>query len=230
MNLNSKIVTGICGAAAVAVIGTGGYLMASSNSSGSAGSAGSSSSGSSGAAGAGAGPARDDALTMTDGSFLDVALAAADQDAQATSDQSGAAGDTGDSAAPEDTAAPGGRHPRLVRHPLRARRFFRGVHGTATVRIKDGGFAQVAWQRGQVTAVSGNNLTVRSADGTTWQWVANGDSKVRRHGDKASVSQLAANDWVFVIGTVDGSTRTIRAAVVPRRVPKNAPTPAPTTS
>ena len=221
MNLNHKIVTGICGAAAVAVIGTGGYLMASSTSSPS----GSPGSASAGADGADSGPVRDDTVTMTDGSFLDVALAAADQ-----SDQSDQPGDAGDAAAPGATAAPRDRHPRLARHPLRARRFFRGVHGTATVRIKDGGFAQVAWQRGQVTAVSGNNLTVRSADGTTWQWVTNSATKIRRHGDKASVSQLAANDRVFVIGTVDGSTRTARAAVVPRRVPRNAPTPSPTAS
>jgi hypothetical protein len=196
MNLNSKLVTGICGAAAVAVIGTGGYLMASSANSPSSGPSGSS-----------AGSTRDDTITMTDGSFLDVALAAADQSDQ--SDQSG-------SAAPEETARPGDKNPRLARHPLRARRFLRGVHGTATVRIKDGRFAQVAWQRGQVTSVSGATLTVRSADGTTWQWTTNSDTKVRRHGDKATLSQLAANDRVFVIGTVDGSTRTARAAVAPK--------------
>ncbi len=212
MNLNNKIVTGICGATAVAVIGTGGYLVASSNASNSGNSANSSDSSSSGSP---AGPAQDDAITMTDGSFLDVALAAADQ--------------SDDSAAPEATAAPGERNPRLARRPLRAKRFLRGVHGIATVRAKDG-FAQVAWQRGQVTAVSGNNLTVRSADGTTWQWVTNTGTTVRKQGDKSSVSQLSANDWVFVIGTVDGSTRTARAAVVPRRVPKNVPTPAPSAS
>jgi hypothetical protein len=214
MNLNSKLVTGICGAAAVAVIGTGGYLMGSSENAAS-----------SGPSGASAEVARDDTMTMTDGSFLDVALAAADEsdpadgadganqaDQSDRSDQSSQA----DSAAPGATARPGERHPRLARHPLRARHFLRGVHGTATVRIKDGGFADVAWQRGQVTAASGGNLTVRSADGTTWQWGTNSNTKVRRHGEKASVSQLAAGDRVFVIGTVDGSTRTTRAAVVPK--------------
>jgi hypothetical protein len=205
MNLNSKLVTGICGATAVAVIGTGGYLMASS--------ANSSSSGPSGPSGSSAESTRDDTMTMTDGSFLDVALAAADESDQ--SDQSDQAGRS-DSAAPEETARPGGRHPRLSRHPLRARHFLRGIHGTATVRIKDGGFTEVVWQRGQVTAVSGGIVTVRSADGTTWQWATNSDTKVRRHGDKANVSQLAANDQVFVIGTSGGSSRTARAVVVPK--------------
>jgi hypothetical protein len=212
MNLNSKIVAGICGSAAVAVIGTGGYLMASSSAD-------------SPSAAPTAGPARDDTLTLNDGSFLDAALAAADQ-----SDQSDQSGDAGDPAAPEVAATPGDRNPRLARHPLRARRFLRGVHGTATVRIKDGGFAQVAWQRGQVTAVLGGKLTVRSTDGTTWQWGTNSGTKVRKRGDKASISQLAANDRVFVIGTVDGSTRTARAAVVPRRARGNAPAPAPSPS
>ncbi|HEU5157020.1 MAG TPA: hypothetical protein VFU43_08490 [Streptosporangiaceae bacterium] len=209
MNLNSKLVTGICGVAAVAVIGTGGYLMGSSSDSLSSSSAASGASGATGATDV-AGPARDDALTMTDGSFLDAALAAADEpDLAGGSDQPG-------SAAPEATAAPGDRHPRLARHPLRARQFLRGVHGTATVRVKDGGFTEVAWQRGQVTAVSGGKVTVRSADGATWQWVTGADTRVRRHGDKASASQLAANDRIFVIGTVAGSTRTARAAVVPK--------------
>jgi hypothetical protein len=202
MNLNNKLVTGICGAAAVAVIGTGGYLMVSS--------ASSPSSGPSGSSGTPAGSTVDDTITMTDGSFLDAALTAADEPDQSDqADQSG-------SAAPEETARPGGRHPGLTRHPLRARRFLRGIHGTATVRIKDGGFTQVAWQRGQVTAVSGGTVTVRSADGTTWQWTTTSDTPVRRHGDKATVSQLAANDRVVVIGTVSGSTRTARAAVVPK--------------
>ncbi|HEY7483984.1 MAG TPA: hypothetical protein VH912_05925 [Streptosporangiaceae bacterium] len=160
------------------------------------------------------GQTRDDTLTMSDSSFLDTAVAEADAD--------------GDAAAPEQTAAPNDRRQRPGRHPLRARRFFRGLHGEATVRTKEQGFKQVAWQRGQVTSVSGGTLTVRSADGVSWQWTTNKDTKVRKKGDKASVSQLAANDWVFVIGTVEGSTRTARAAVVPKRVPKNAPAPTPT--
>jgi hypothetical protein len=200
MNLNRKIVTGICGAAAVFMVGGCGYL---------GGSSGQSSSGQ-----GQSGQSADDTITMSDAAFLDTAQAEADQ--------------AGDSAAPEENAAPGDRRHKL-RHPLRARRFFRGVHGEATVRTKEG-FKRVAWQRGQVTAASGGNLTVRSADGATWQWVGGQNTKIRKKGEKSSLSQLAANDRVFVIGTVDGSTRTIRAAVVPKRVPRNAPAPSPTAS
>jgi hypothetical protein len=191
MDLNKKIMTGICGALTVVVISGCGSSSAEP------------------------GPAKDDTINMSDASFMNAAQAAADQ--------------SDESAAPGETAAPGNQ-PRRFRHQLRARRFFRGLHGEATVRNKDKGFAEVAWQRGQVTAVSGNNLTVRSADGVTWQWIANQNTKVRKKGAKASLSQLAANDWVFVIGTVNGSTRTLRAAVVPKRVPKNAPAPSPSAS
>ena len=193
MNLNTKIVTGICGAVAVVVLSGCGSLTGSQSGQSSSGPASS-------------GQSADDTMTMSDAAFLDTAEAEAEN--------------TDDSAAPGETAAPGERPGRL-RHPLRARRFFRGVHGEATVRTKDG-FRQAAWQRGQVTAVSGNRLTIRSADGASWQWVGDNNTKIRRHGEKASLSQLAANDWVFVIGTVNGSTRTIRAAVAPKRVPRNA--------
>ncbi|HEX6467828.1 MAG TPA: hypothetical protein VF069_01935 [Streptosporangiaceae bacterium] len=188
MSINNKIVTGICGVAAAAVIGTGGYLATTSGSS----------------AGSPSGPAqqvRDDTVTLgDDGAYLDAAVAAADGPAPA---------------APEATPSPGDRGPRLARHPLRARRFLRGLHGTATVRTK-GGFAEVAWQRGQVTAVSSSGLTVRSADGASWQWVTGSSIKVRKDGKPAKPSELAANDKIFVIGTVSGSTRTARAAVVPK--------------
>jgi hypothetical protein len=199
MNLNRKIVTGICGAATVFMVGGCGYL---------GGSSGQSSSGQ-----GQSGQSADDTVTMSDAAFLDTAQAEAEQ--------------AGGVAAPED-AAPGDGRNRL-RHPLRARRFLRGVHGEATVRTKEG-FRRVAWQRGQVTAASGNTLTVRSADGAAWQWVGGQNAKIRKKGEKSSLSQLAANDWVFVIGTVDGSTRTIRAAVVPKRVPRNAATPSPSAS
>jgi hypothetical protein len=194
MDLNKKIMIGICGAVTAAVI-----------------------SGCGTSAGAPSPQPADDTIAMNDDSYLNAALAAADEPANPR-----------DSAAPGETAAQGDR-PGRHRHPWRARRFFRGLHGEATIRTKSG-FAQVVWQRGQVTAVSGSGLTVRSADGASWQWVVNGDTKIRKKGDRSSLKQLAANDWILVIGELSGSTRTARAAVVPRRVPKNAPVPTPTAS
>ena len=117
---------------------------------------------------------------------------------------------------------------------LRIRRLVRrGVHGEASVRTKKG-FVQIAWQRGQVTSKSGGTLTVRSLDGTVWQWQTDGKTRVRKSGQKSSTTNLAGNDFVVVAGTVGpGDKHAARAVIVPRKVPAKAtqsPTPAPTKS
>lgn len=129
------------------------------------------------------------------------------------------------SPAPSSSARPGahpgkahprGDHPRGDR-PRKARphRQFRGVHGEATVRRKDG-FHLATWQRGKVTAVSGTSLTVRSADGASWTWTANGGTRVRKNGEKAGLKALATGDQVVVAGERSGGTRTARLVRVPK--------------
>ena len=120
--------------------------------------------------------------------------------------------------------------------PLRrARRLARraGVHGEASVRTKNG-FIQIAWQRGVLTGRSGDNLTVRSLDGTVWLWTASGTTRVRKDGKKATVTDLATNDYVVIAGQASsGNRHTAGAVVVPKKVPARAtqaPTPAPTSS
>lgn len=120
-------------------------------------------------------------------------------------------------------AVPAAAHKGLGKRPgRRALLRARGVHGQATVRTKNG-FAQVSWQRGRLTGVSGSTLTVRSLDGTTWQWATNGNTRVRKHGEKSAVAKLAAGDFVVVAGR-DGSggARTARFVVVPKKVPAQA--------
>jgi hypothetical protein len=105
----------------------------------------------------------------------------------------------------------------------------RGVHGQATVRTKKG-FVEVVWQRGQLTAKSGDTLTVRSLDGTTWQWKTDGTTKVRKDARRSGVTALATDDFVFVVGREDGDARTAKRVLVPRKVPPRAtqtPTPSP---
>ncbi|MCO6011213.1 DUF5666 domain-containing protein [Actinoallomurus purpureus] len=123
------------------------------------------------------------------------------------------------------TAAARGKH-----RPLRGVRAARGIHGQATVRTKKG-FAQVGWQRGRLTATSGGTLSVRSADGVTWQWRTDGNTKVRKDGGKSTLSKLATGDFVFVAGLENGGTRTARRVVVPKRVPaRETASPAPSHS
>lgn len=115
---------------------------------------------------------------------------------------------------------------RPGRHPARWHAHARGIHGQATVQTK-GGFVQVVWQRGSLTAANGGTLTVRSLDGTTWQWKTDDSTRVRKDGQRSEISKLAVGDFVAVTGR-DGGGRTARVVVVPKRVPPRAtqsPTP-----
>jgi hypothetical protein len=126
-----------------------------------------------------------------------------------------------------------GQKPGQNKRPRIRRLVGRGVHGEASMRTKKG-FVQIAWQRGQVTSKSGGTLTVRSLDGTTWQWQTDGKTRVRKNGQKSSTTNLAGNDFVVLAGTVGpGNKHTARAVIVPKKVPAKAtqsPKPAPTQS
>ncbi|TDD02763.1 hypothetical protein E1292_22735 [Nonomuraea deserti] len=83
------------------------------------------------------------------------------------------------------------------------------LYGESVTRDDDGRTTVRNRQRGRITEVSGTSMTVRSADGTSWTWVLNGDTEVRADGkDDASVSDLEAGDDVMVAGTREGGTRT----------------------
>jgi hypothetical protein len=99
---------------------------------------------------------------------------------------------------------------------LAALRHIRGVHGEATVRRKDG-FHVADWQRGKITGISGTTLTVRSADGATWTWTTNGDTRVRKDGGKSSLSALSGGAQVFVLGERSGDTRTAKLVREPKK-------------
>ena len=106
------------------------------------------------------------------------------------------------------------RHPGLwQRRGLAAR----GVHGEATVRRgRDGGFQVVTWQRGEVTGKSGAVVTVRSADGVSWQWTTDAKTRVRKDGEKAQLSAVATGDKVIVAGRRTGDTRTAAVLRIPQ--------------
>ena len=120
------------------------------------------------------------------------------------------------------------KQPKQGKQARKARRV--GVHGDATVRTKKG-FVQVTWQRGVLTSTSGGTLSVRSLDGTTWQWKTAKTTKFRKDGQKTAVAKLAANDYVLILGRSSGGTRTANRVVVPKKVPAKATqSPAPTQS
>ncbi|MGH3243828.1 MAG: DUF5666 domain-containing protein [Spirillospora sp.] len=123
------------------------------------------------------------------------------------------------------TTHPDGRRPRGKAHdgkgypgkwhPRRNARPFRGVHGEATVRRKDG-FHIATWQHGKITAVSSTTVTVLSTDGASWTWTANADTRVRKNREKSELKALATGDQVLVAGERSGTTRTARMIHVPK--------------
>jgi hypothetical protein len=114
---------------------------------------------------------------------------------------------------PVPSAAPGAQARRaagILRH-------LRGLHGEFTLRARGGGFREIAFERGVVTAVSGSAVTVRAADGTTWVWSLVSDTVVRKNGTRSSASSLASGDQVFVGGPESGSVRDARLIIVPKK-------------
>jgi hypothetical protein len=131
-------------------------------------------------------------------------------------------------AAASSQQAKQGKQGQKAKQARKARRV--GVHGDATVRTKKG-FVQVTWQRGVLTSTSGGTLSVRSLDGTTWQWKTAKTTKFRKDGQKTAVAKLASNDYVLVLGRSSGGTRTANRVIVPKKVPAKATqSPAPSHS
>ncbi|MEV7320764.1 hypothetical protein [Streptomyces sp. NPDC093970] len=72
-----------------------------------------------------------------------------------------------------------------------------GVHGEATVKDPDTGkYVVRVWQRGTVQKVAGDQVTVKSDDGTSWTWTVGSGVKVR--GDSDTLKKDAK---AFVVGT-----------------------------
>lgn len=86
-----------------------------------------------------------------------------------------------------------------------------GVHGEATVKDPDTGEWVVRiWQRGTIEKVDGDQVTVKSEDGTEWTWTVDSDTTVRHEGDKSSgTGDLEKGETAVLAGTqADDDTRT----------------------
>ncbi|MFJ5304525.1 hypothetical protein [Streptomyces sp. NPDC088350] len=80
----------------------------------------------------------------------------------------------------------------------------KAVHGEATVKDDSTGTWVVRiWQRGTVTKVAGDQVTVKSDDGTSWTWTVGSDATTKGSG------ALKKGDTASLIGTrSDNGTRT----------------------
>ncbi len=79
---------------------------------------------------------------------------------------------------------------------------FKGRHGglvrseSVVEGDEDGTFNTVRVDRGELTAVDGNTLTIKEADGETVEVSVNDDTRIGRNGERAEVGDLEVGDHV----------------------------------
>ena len=103
---------------------------------------------------------------------------------------------------------------RAVRHRLFRVALRRGIDGQFSFRGRGGTIRTVAFQRGIVQSVSGSDVTVHGADGSTWTWVLVTNTVVRESGSKTTASALATGEPVWVGGPVVSGAKDARLIVI----------------
>ena len=103
--------------------------------------------------------------------------------------------------------------PARVRWALGRLRLLGGIDGEFTFHNKTG-FHTLAFERGIVQSVSGSDVVIKAADGTTWTWQIVTDTVVRKNGAKTTTSALSAGDTVFAGGPVVSGAKDIRLIVI----------------
>ncbi|MGC4772006.1 hypothetical protein ACLQ25_23935 [Micromonospora sp. DT44] len=90
------------------------------------------------------------------------------------------------------------------------------LHGEAVVQTKENGTQTVAVQRGAVTAVDGDSMTVKSTDGFTMTWTFGDDLRVVEKRATVQPSEVKVGTTVGVAGTKDGDKGVARLVLIPR--------------
>ena len=104
--------------------------------------------------------------------------------------------------------------PARVRWALGRLRRLGGVDGELTFQNKTG-FHTLAFERGTIQSVmSGSDVVIKAADGTTWTWQIVSDTVVRKNGAKTTTSALSAGETVFAGGPVVSGAKDIRLIVI----------------
>ncbi|MFE7871080.1 hypothetical protein ACFUYE_12125 [Micromonospora humida] len=89
-----------------------------------------------------------------------------------------------------------------------------GLHGEAVVQTKDG-TKTVVVQRGEVTAIDGDSVTVKSTDGFTLTWKLGDQLRVVERRTTVKASDVKVGTRVNVAGAKDGDASVARLIVVP---------------
>jgi len=112
-----------------------------------------------------------------------------------------------------DAAGDRADSPARVRWALGRLRHLGGVDGTATFHNKTG-FHTLSFERGTIQSVSGSDVVIKAADGTTWTWHVVSDTVVRKNGAKATTNALSAGETVFAGGPVVSGARDARVIII----------------
>ncbi|PWR09993.1 hypothetical protein DKT68_10410 [Micromonospora acroterricola] len=89
------------------------------------------------------------------------------------------------------------------------------LHGEAVVQSKDGAEQTVAVQRGEVTAVDGDSMTVKSTDGFTMTWTFGDDLRVVERRATVQPSEVKVGATLGVAGAKDGDKGVARLILIP---------------
>jgi hypothetical protein len=143
-----------------------------------------------------------------------VPLAALPAQATADLDPDLAAGLDAILAVDQKSTAPGGAGPRGKLRRLAASRTL--VHATVVVDLKKGGLTTIQLDHGTISAVGTATITISEAGGGSVTVGFGADSRVRRNGAKAAVTDLRTADEVFVMSKVEAGGTTAYLVVVPR--------------
>jgi hypothetical protein len=103
--------------------------------------------------------------------------------------------------------------PARVNWALGRLRRLGGVDGTVTFHNKTG-FHTLSFERGTIASVSGSDVVIKAADGTTWTWQIVSDTVVRKSGAKTTTSALSAGETVLAAGPVTNGARDARLIVI----------------
>jgi hypothetical protein len=112
--------------------------------------------------------------------------------------------------APAASDRPRADRPRLERRALRKNT----LHGEIVVQTKEG-TKTVLVQRGEVTAIDDNGITVKSTDGFSLVWSYGDKLRVVERRATVQADDLAVGDQVGVAGTKDGDAASARLIVIP---------------
>ncbi|GIJ79002.1 hypothetical protein SAMN05443287_10740 [Micromonospora phaseoli] len=126
-----------------------------------------------------------------------------------------------EAAAPTPSESAEGRTRQERVEELRKRRAARvllrknTLHGEAVVQTRDGGTKTIAVQRGEVTALDGDTMTVKSTDGFTQTWTLADDLRVIERRKSIAATDVKVGTKLGVAGAKDGDQASARLIVIP---------------